>query len=87
MGKIIKKTCQVCVLHTHRDYFDYVSDNVIVPGCRVLVPFRNGLRLGVVISNRESEFAVEKLKPINSLIDNSPLISEQSLKLCLWVSH
>lgn len=87
MGKIIKKTCQVCVLHTHRDYFDYVSDTVIVPGCRVLVPFRNSLRLGVVISNRESELAVEKLKPIDSLIDNSPLISEQSLKLCLWVSH
>lgn len=57
-------------------------------GCRVLVPFGTGnrKRQGMILSvGTTTDF--EKLKPINSVIDNEPLLSEEMLKLAAWLKE
>ncbi len=55
-------------------------------GCRVVVPFGRGnsLRQGVVIEIEEREDA-EKLKSISATIDETPILSDEMLKLCVWL--
>lgn len=79
---------QVCVFHTHRDYFDY-EDSELKPniGARVLVPFRNQTRLGIVINKDIKPKSEVILKRISALIDDQPLLSHELLTLCSWISH
>ncbi len=53
-------------------------------GCRVVVPFGKGNahRQGMVISVGEG--SDEGLKEIISVADDTPIISDEMLKLCLW---
>lgn len=57
-----------------------------MPGCRVLVPFGRGnkCRQGIVLSvgNEKSE---ARLKSISQLIDDTPVINDEMLKLCEWL--
>ena len=79
----------VCIPNTKRDAFTYQpSDQIPVIGARVWVPFRNTTRLGVVVSSqKETQLAVNSLKPITEIIDTIPLISQPIMELCLWVSQ
>lgn len=57
-------------------------------GCRVVIPFGTGnrKRQGMILSvTTTSDF--EKLKPINSVLDNDPLLSEEMLKLAAWLKE
>ncbi len=57
-----------------------------LPGCRVMVPFGTGnrKRQGVILSvGRSSEF--EKIKPISSVLDKEPVLSEEMLGLVAWI--
>jgi len=58
-----------------------------VPGMRVLVPFGRGNRKseGVILS-LAPDSGYEKLKSIDSLLDDSPVLSEENLRLALWMS-
>src|SRR5690242_13576954 len=79
---------QVCIPHTNRDYFDYEAQELTpCVGSRVWVPFRNQTRLGIVISKRQIQHAGIPLKNINALIDIQPLITDDLLSLCLWISN
>lgn len=81
------KVYQVCIPNTFRNSFDYLSDAPgIAQGLRVWVPFRNNLRLGVVIGEGTSEKISAQLKTIDSLIDAKPILDLALLKLCQWVS-
>ena len=87
-------TRTVTVLHvsipnTKRDYFDYLAlpDTQAAIGARVWVSFRNKERLGVVIGLGTPEDAQRKLKSITEVIDGEPLLSEELLKLCHWISR
>ncbi len=55
------------------------------PGCRVVVPFGRGnaYRQGMVISVEDGN-SPENLKEIISVADDTPIISDEMLKLCLW---
>lgn len=57
-----------------------------MPGCRVLVPFGRGnkCRQGIVLSvgNEKSE---ARLKSISQLIDDTPVLNDEMLKLCEWL--
>ncbi len=79
---------KVSVLHTHRDFFDYVADG-IEPciGTRVLVPFRKQTKIGVVIGQELREEAPPSIKTIAEIIDDKPLLSGELLALCRWISH
>ncbi len=58
-----------------------------IKGKRVLVPFGNGnrKRIALVVDVREGE--VSKLKPISSVIDETPLLSDEMLSLLLWLKE
>lgn len=54
-------------------------------GCRVLVPFGKGnkRRIGVVMKLTEGDSA--RLKPLVSLVDEEPVVSEELLRLALYL--
>lgn len=79
---------QVCVLHSNRDFFDYKTCSLKPSiGARVWVPFKKQTRLGIVVGNEPSKLEASKLKEIESLIDEEPLISDDLMELSLWISQ
>ncbi|MDP3561980.1 MAG: primosomal protein N' [Legionellaceae bacterium] len=78
----------ISVLHTNRDSFDYIAVG-IEPciGARVWVPFRNKTKVGVVLGITEKESSQKNLKSITSIIDNTPLLSNDMLALCRWIGE
>lgn len=78
----------VCIPHTMRDSFDYLADGIqAASGCRVYVSFRNKIRLGIVTGKSDSSLPADKLKAISELLDEEPIISNEILKLCRWISQ
>lgn len=55
-------------------------------GKRVVVPFGRGnkKRIGLVFG-LTSERLLEKTKPIDAVIDESPVLSDELLRLCRWI--
>ncbi|PWY56557.1 primosomal protein N' [Legionella qingyii] len=79
---------QVCIPHTHRDYFDYVGERLTPRiGTRVWVPFRKQIRLGLVVGKNKSSYDVASLKSISTIIDDQPLIDKAMLTLCSWIAN
>ncbi len=70
--------------------YDYLIpselDGLVLPGMRVAVPFGAGNRGtdGVVLSLGEREDTA-KLKSIQALLDEQPVLDERSLRLALWM--
>lgn len=60
----------------------------IKEGMRVVVPFGRGNRLikGIVIALDNYTGDLSKLKYVEELLDNKPLISKELIKLSLWMS-
>jgi len=58
-----------------------------VPGMRVMVPFGAGNRKseGVILSLAKSS-GYKQLKAISSLLDDTPVLGEENIKLALWMS-
>lgn len=54
-------------------------------GKRVWIEFRNRSEVGYVVGFAGTS-AVKEVKPIKGIIDESPIISNQMLELCKWVS-
>ncbi|MCH9757097.1 MAG: primosomal protein N' [Gammaproteobacteria bacterium] len=79
----------VCIPNTKRDHFDYLAPEGAIPavGTRVWVPFGKNLRVGVIIGSGAPEHRHIKLKPITSIIDTDPLIPNNLLSLCHWMSR
>ena len=79
---------KVCIPHTHRDFFDYYSDTTEPRlGARVWVPFRKQVRMGIVIGSYLPETPHASTKHIQSIIDDTPLLSSEILALCHWISR
>ena len=72
--------------------FDYRLDDpqlaqFIQPGCRVQVPFGRQSVIGLVMQvTHHSELAANKLKPIQQLLDNEPLLPGYLLDLLQWAA-
>lgn len=78
-----------------RRTFDYLAvdengveiDN-IKPGQRVLVPFGRQSLVGITLELKtESEFPLEKLKAVKSVLDQEPCFSNTDLKLLNWAAN
>lgn len=72
------------------DLFDYQceSHESAKVGCRVVVPFRRGTRLGIIVEHpRESKFESSKIKSIISVIETEPVIDEDLLRTLQWSSQ
>ena len=88
--------CRVALAIPLHKQFDYLlpahmvqdgSDSLI--GCRVLVPFGGGPRkqVGVITATpKESDFAIEKLKTVTQLLDQTPLLSTPLYDLLNWAA-
>ena len=59
----------------------------VQPGVRVIVPFGAGNRRcdGIVLALGECDEKERKLKPILTLLDEQPVLDEDSIRLALWV--
>lgn len=80
---------QVALPVPKRQLFDYISSQeVILPGVRVTVPFAGRTLLGVVVRCSDtSEFEFAKLKSIVEIIDTDPIIDTFLLDIAKWLSH
>ncbi len=73
--------------------FDYrFSEDIDVtdlkPGIRIKVPFGNTTKTAVLIEITDScDFDRERLKPVEQILDDQPLLSDQDLKLLNWCSR
>ncbi|CAH0991845.1 Primosomal protein N' [Sinobacterium norvegicum] len=60
----------------------------VQPGCRVKVSFgRQNLIAVVVDPDAVADIAVSKLKPVQQLLDDQPVIADDVFELCRWISR
>jgi primosomal protein N' (replication factor Y) (superfamily II helicase) len=62
------------------------ADRIAIPGTRVLVPFGKKFRIGYIVE-RPATSQHHTLKPITDVLDPEPILSEDILKLCKWISE
>ncbi|MFV1984687.1 MAG: primosomal protein N' [Thiohalomonadales bacterium] len=71
--------------------FNFNSDQIYEPikiGMRVTVPFKGKLLVGIVLQQIEtSTVPTNKLRVIESVLDSSPLLNTQDIKLLQWASQ
>ncbi len=71
--------------------FEYLAPEdcaLLRAGIRLEVPFgRNSKIAFLIATSDESDYPIEKLKPITRIIDDAPLLAEIDLKLLHWVSN
>lgn len=62
-------------------------ESVIVPGVRVGVTFGNGNRQleGFVVRVKEETAYPDKIKELEAVIDESPILTKEQIALCLWM--
>lgn len=65
---------------------DYLAEKA-VPGARVIVPFGHSdrRRVGIIVGVCADTENVESLKSISSVVDNTPIIGDEQLRLLLWL--
>ena len=88
---------RVAVPSPLRRQFDYLApanidknqaEQELQPGCRVLVPFGRRQVTGLIIeTSQQTEFDLNKLKPIDQLIDAEPLLPTSLFKLFIWAAN
>ena len=80
---------QVAVPVPLRQLFTYTHDNALSAGVRVVVPFGPRKLVGVVVETlQKSENEIEnsnKLKAIESVLDEDPIIDDVLLKMAQWL--
>src|SRR4051812_48593627 len=73
--------------------FDYLPpqespSRPIAPGTRVLVPFAGRERVGIALgSGEKSAISLERLKPITTVLDETPLVTGELLETLQWLSR
>jgi len=66
--------------------YTYVTEEDLLPGCRVLVSFNNTFHTGIVWEETHDFDTKIKYKNILEIIDSKPKISLELLKLAQWIS-
>jgi len=75
-----------------RRVFDYLSLpdvdlTQLKPGVRILVPFQRRKLVGIFMGLAgHSEIDPKRLKPIIEVLDQSPLLPPEMMKLCTWAA-
>lgn len=66
--------------------FEYTCGEDLRPGCRVAVPFGARVKEGIALAVKEkSEYPAEKLKPVSRICDEPPALTEECLRLAMWL--
>ncbi len=77
-----------------RKTFDYLAgplssheQSTVLPGCRVRVSFGRQDLVGVVVEVKQhSDLPRTKLKAIQAVLDDTPLLPQELIRLCLWAA-
>ncbi|WP_345419207.1 primosomal protein N' [Halioxenophilus aromaticivorans] len=78
------------VLRTLFDYLPPEGHGPIAVGARVQVPFGRGngrILVGVVCQRHQTQELPAKLKRIDKVLDDEPLLDADFISLCQWASH
>ncbi len=90
LPKVAKIAVEQAAFHFDKLYDYYVSESLgaVERGCRVMVPFGGGnrKRQGIIVDFDVAP-DVRKLKPVFSVLDNKPLLSEEMIELALWMKE
>lgn len=89
-AKVAKIAVSAATYWLDKPYDYLIPENMrslIAPGIRVTVPFSRGNRQseGIVLGVAEHSDFGDKLKPITSVLDPEPLLTEAQIKLALWM--
>ncbi|WP_448917120.1 primosomal protein N' [Haemophilus sputorum] len=71
-------------------YFDYLLPEMlsVEKGCRVVVPFGRQTQIGIVVDfPQESDLPIEKIKPIQAVLDKDSLFDTEIEKLLHWAAN
>ena len=83
------RTCEVALPLPLRTTFTYripdALDHSVLPGARVVVPFRNRAMLGVVLGRGDTPDGAS-LKNVTDTVDGLPALSPSLLELGRWIS-
>ena len=61
--------------------------NPLVPGSRVVVPFRNRREIGICLGDAEGAVATGRTKAILDVPDDFPALDASMLALCRWIAE
>lgn len=71
-------------------HFDYLLPNGTIPvkGSRVVVPFGRQTKVGIVVGfPQTSNVSIDKLKPIQTVLDTESVFDEKVWQLLIWASR
>jgi primosomal protein N' (replication factor Y) len=84
---ILKVAIPAVPFFQHFEYLAPEDSQNLQAGIRLEVPFGNRSKIAFLIATSiESDYPIEKLKPITRVIDDVPLLKEIDLKLLHWVA-
>lgn len=88
VGKVAAVAVENSAFSFDKPFSYLLGDEECRPGCRVLVPFGRGNKCcqGIVLSVSEYN-GEEKLKKISQVIDKSPVLNDEMLKLVEWLKE
>lgn len=55
-------------------------------GCRAIVPFGRRYATGLIVA-RTAETTLDSVKPLRDILDPSPIVSPELLRLCRWIAE
>ena len=76
-----------------RGFFDYLIPPELQraewqPGLRLRVPFGRSSRCAILLqADESSHFTLEKLKPIEAILDDTPLLSAREIDFLTWAAN
>ncbi len=83
-----KNIIQVALASPFRRLFDYIPTNnaKLNPGTRLSIPFGNQKTIvGIAIkTTQQSDTPLQKLRPINHILDKKPALNAELMELCQW---
>ncbi|MBF0255689.1 MAG: primosomal protein N' [Gammaproteobacteria bacterium] len=87
MPPMSQTLARIAVFAPLRRLFDYLVPAQAQPGMRVRLPFGRSQRLGVIVQLLEqTDQPSAKLKPIEALLDETPLLSAEDLAFLGWTA-
>lgn len=68
--------------------FDYLTEDKITVACRVVVPWGNKTKIGVVVENKQkSDYDLDKLKSVIEVLDETPIFDDKIFELLQWTAQ
>ncbi len=83
----MEKYYKVAVPLNIANLYTYKSDKSLQTGTRVLIKFNNAIYTGIIIEEQEEIDEKIKYEKILEVVDKTPLINKELLKLSKWISQ